>query len=201
METATPLAAEAGRGAKQTEAVSVDVRIELDKAQPCDRISLLSTVVRVGGIGCVQQVQPGVGDKLGERPKASEVLEALLGVCRVACQNGWGPELLCQWLQIHWADFLAKDEVLLNLIREFKLGPAFSHIGQYHFTDDTVGSLILFVLGQMKPTKGETAATFVLQVDRFAKFLYLRYFSAHALYITLVTRLEANVGGRCRVFV
>ncbi len=97
--------------------------------------------------------------------------------------------------------FSAEDEVLLNLIREFKLGPAFSHIGQYHFTDDTVGSLILFVLGQMKPTKGETAATFVSQVDHFAKFLYPQYFSACALYITLVTRLEANVGGRCRVFV
>jgi len=193
LEAVTPLVSEAPRGSKQTEVLSVDVQIDLDQAQPDKRIALVNVVVRVGGVGRVAQVQPGVGDRLGEKPKASEVLEALLGVCRVARQNGWGPELLCQWLQVHWADFLVKDEVLLNLIREFKLGAAFAHLGQFHLTDEAVGSLILFVLGQLKPTEGETAAAFVSRVDRFGKFLYPKYFSARALYITLVSRLEAHV--------
>jgi hypothetical protein len=108
VDVATLQVAEVGRGTKQMEVASVDVLVDLDHLQPDQRIALVNVTVRVGR---VRQVQPGIGDKLGKWPKASEVLEALLGVCRVAHQNGWGPELLCQWLQVHRADFLAKDEV------------------------------------------------------------------------------------------
>ena len=191
-DVGTPLVSEP-RGAKQTEVASVDLKVDLDQTQPDKRLTLVNVVVRVGGVGRVGQVQPGVGDKLGEKPKASEILEALLGVCRVARQNGWGPELLCQWLQIHWAEFLVRDEVLLNLVREFQLASVFAHLGQFHFTDEALGSLILFVLGQLKPTEGETAAAFVSRVDRFGRYLYPKYFSMRALYITLVSRLESHV--------
>jgi hypothetical protein len=66
MEAATPQVSEVPRGAKQTEVVSVDLKVDLDQTQPDKRLTLVNVVVRVGGVGRVGQVQPGVGDKLGE---------------------------------------------------------------------------------------------------------------------------------------
>jgi hypothetical protein len=73
---------------------------------------------------------------------------------------------------------------LLNLIREFKLGAAFAHLGQFHFTDEAVGSLILFVLGQLKPTEGRLLClaltiwqVFISQIFLCARFVYYFGFS------------------------